>query len=266
LIKETAFGKIIRIMMGRDLDGAVLYWTTAYLVDGLLIDTGCTYTAEELIKFLHGLKVDKIVNTHHHEDHVGGNALLQKKRGPELYAHHLTIPLINRRLPLNKYQELVWGYPQPSVAKPLLPEVRTAHHNFRVIETPGHCPDHVSLYEPEQGWLFSGDLFVSETQKVFRADEDILTILSSLQRLLELPGPELTIFTSIGEVFTTGRSSILAFLDYIEEVRTKALQLSSEGHDAVSIRDTIFKRESIMAKLTEGHYSVLNLIRGLLTS
>ena len=51
--------------------------------------------------------------------------------------------------------------------------IKTEHHNFQVIETPGHCPDHVSLYEPEQGWFFSGDLFVSEDQKVFRADEEI---------------------------------------------------------------------------------------------
>jgi hypothetical protein len=27
---------------------------------------------------------------------------------------------------------------------------------FEVIPTPGHCPDHVCLFEREQGWLFNG--------------------------------------------------------------------------------------------------------------
>ncbi len=79
-------------MMGREMDGAVLYWTAAYLVDGLLIDTGCAFTAEELICFLREHEVKQVVNTHHHEDHVGANYLIQRELGLDIFAHATAVP------------------------------------------------------------------------------------------------------------------------------------------------------------------------------
>jgi glyoxylase-like metal-dependent hydrolase (beta-lactamase superfamily II) len=62
------------------IGGSSVYWVAAYLVDGLMIDTGCGYTAEGLITFLHERPVRPVVNTHFHEDHIGANHLL-KARG-----------------------------------------------------------------------------------------------------------------------------------------------------------------------------------------
>jgi len=45
MIEGKKLGAPAQIMMGREIDGIVYYWTAAYLVDGLLIDTGCSYTA-----------------------------------------------------------------------------------------------------------------------------------------------------------------------------------------------------------------------------
>jgi hypothetical protein len=45
MLEEKKLGASTQIMMGREIDGTVYYWTAAYLVDGLLIDTGCSYTA-----------------------------------------------------------------------------------------------------------------------------------------------------------------------------------------------------------------------------
>jgi glyoxylase-like metal-dependent hydrolase (beta-lactamase superfamily II) len=119
VLKVNRYGGIAQLMMGREMDGSVLYWTAAYLVDGLLIDTGCAYTADELGRFLGEQEVEQVVNTHHHEDHVGANSFIQQQLGLEIYAHPLAIPLLNRRLPLREYQEMVWGYPEPAAAQPL---------------------------------------------------------------------------------------------------------------------------------------------------
>jgi len=264
MLQEKKLGPLTQIMMGREVDGTVYYWTAAYLVDGLLVDTGCSYTAPELIEYLREKQVNQVINTHHHEDHVGGNALLQKEFGLDIYAHPLAVSLISNKMELNPYQELVWGYPEPTIVKPIQGQIKTEHHIFKVIETPGHCPDHLSLYEPEQGWLFSGDLFVSEDQKVFRADEDIYGIIGSLQGFIQLENQELTLFTSIGKIFPEGKSSIKRFLDHLEEVNAAVANLVAKGLNAEEIKNSIFSRESSMAPLTGGHYSIQNLVDKLL--
>ena len=35
MLKVNPLGEVTQIMMGREMDGTVLYWTSAYLVDGL---------------------------------------------------------------------------------------------------------------------------------------------------------------------------------------------------------------------------------------
>jgi glyoxylase-like metal-dependent hydrolase (beta-lactamase superfamily II) len=50
-----------------------------------------------------------------------------------------------------------------------------------VIPTPGHSEDHICLFEPNEGWLFSGDLFISERVKYMREDENVYSLLDSLK-------------------------------------------------------------------------------------
>ena len=66
MIESNYFEEVMQIKMGRDIEGQVFYWVAAYLVDGLLIDTGCMYTAEELVDFLEGKTLNLAVNTHYH--------------------------------------------------------------------------------------------------------------------------------------------------------------------------------------------------------
>lgn len=49
MIEIGAFEEITQIRMSREIGGKPVYWVAAYLVDGLLIDTGCSYTARELV-------------------------------------------------------------------------------------------------------------------------------------------------------------------------------------------------------------------------
>lgn len=263
MIEVNCYGEVVQMMMGREMNGSVLYWTAAYLVDGLLIDTGCAHTADELAAYIGGEKVTLVVNTHHHEDHVGANHIFQQQ-GLEIYAHPLALPLIGRRLPLNEYQEVVWGYPELTQVLSVPDALTTGSYSFQVLETPGHTPDHLSLFEPEQGWCFSGDLFVSEKQKMLRADEDIEGIITSLEKLLLLPAEELTLFTSIGRVFIKGSSSIRRYLDYLGELREQINGLAGENLSPVEIRDRVFGRETRLAALTGGHYAVLNLVEQLM--
>ncbi|MCD6466833.1 MAG: MBL fold metallo-hydrolase, partial [Methanomicrobia archaeon] len=49
-----------------------------YLIDDTLIDTGFPRTAGKLLDCLKDKKISKIVNTHGHIDHIGGNGIIQR--------------------------------------------------------------------------------------------------------------------------------------------------------------------------------------------
>jgi glyoxylase-like metal-dependent hydrolase (beta-lactamase superfamily II) len=111
MIEVNSFGDVVQIRMGRDAPegvswGAgqeVLYWTAAYLVDGLLIDTGCRHTGEELVSSLDGRNVNLAVNTHYHEDHIGGNTIVRSRFGVEVLASRETIEIMQDYPPLKPY-------------------------------------------------------------------------------------------------------------------------------------------------------------------
>jgi len=272
MIEVNRFGEVTQIRMGRDADskampgfrGEVLYWTAAYLVDGLLIDTGCPHTAEEFARFLEGQRLKFAVNTHYHEDHIGANYLLQKKFGLKIFASRESIPRINKVPKLRQYQELVWGYPVPTKVEPMPDTIETERFRFDVVPTPGHCVGHVALVEPTQGWCFSGDLYVSNEPKAIRPDEDIAEMARSMQRLVDLKTERLVLFTSLGNVVPDGREALKSCIAYLKDLSQKSKTLEKQGLSPAAIRDKLFGRETVLAKLTEGDVSTENMVRSAL--
>jgi glyoxylase-like metal-dependent hydrolase (beta-lactamase superfamily II) len=81
VIEVQRFEQVTQIRMSREIGGNPVYWVAAYLVDGLLVDTGCSYTAGELVSYLEEHPPKRVVNTHYHEDHMGANHLIQERFG-----------------------------------------------------------------------------------------------------------------------------------------------------------------------------------------
>jgi len=272
MLEVTQFGDITRLRMGREvgdnaplLEGKeVYYWTAAYLVDGLLIDTGCSYTVEELAQFLEGKHLKFAINTHFHEDHIAANSVLQKKFGLKIYASRESIPLIKKMPKLPQYQEIVWGYPVPTEVDLIPRRLETEHYSFDVIDTPGHCEGHVALIERTEGWCFSGDLYVSPEPKAIWSGEDMAEVTRSMKKLIEYPTDKLTLFTSLGLVVPDGREALQACVRFLEESARRAKELARQGLSIAAIRDELFGRESILASVTEGDVSAENMVRALL--
>jgi len=271
MIQISQFGEITQFKMGRESQGEawqppgqVFYWTAAYLVDGLLIDTGCPHTVEEFVRSLAGRTIKLAVNTHYHEDHIGANYLLQQKFGLRILASRESIPLINKVPKIHKYQELVWGYPVPTKVELLPDKIETGHFHFDVVPTPGHCEGQVALVEPTQGWCFSADLFASREPKAVRPEEDIAGIVRSMQKLVDLKTDELVLFTGLGNVVRDGREALRSCIAYLKDLSQKANRLDEQGLSAGDIRDQLFGRETILAELTEGDVSAENMIRAVL--
>lgn len=266
MIEVDHSGDVTRIKMGREYQGRVLYWTAAYLVNGLLIDTGCPHTAEELTGFLEGQHLDLAVNTHHHEDHVGANHQLQQRFKIPIMASRESAPLIAQSPKLHAYQELVWGYPVPTKVGVLSDKVETECYRFNVIETPGHCPDHVSLVEVTKGWFFTGDLFISREPKAMRPEEDIYEIARSMKKLIDLQTGRLTLFTGLGNVVEDGKAALQSCIDYIHGLSRRAKAFERQGLSPGIMVNELFGRESVLAGSTDGHISSENVVRALLRS
>jgi glyoxylase-like metal-dependent hydrolase (beta-lactamase superfamily II) len=264
MLETITFEQVTQIKMSREVDGKPIYWVAAYLVDGLLIDTGCSYTSRELLAFLEGMNVTRAVNTHFHEDHVGGNGDIIDGLGIEIYAHPDSVPLIAKRPELYPYQEMVWGYPEPSIVKAVPDVVRTDNYSFTVMETPGHSVGHIALAELLKGWFFTGDLFSRENPKFIRPEENIGMIMSSMRAILEVAGDRCVLFTSVGKIVEDGRAALTASLEYLSGLAGTAKKLQGEGLAAEEIVTKIFGGEHNFAKLSNGQYTSLNLVRSLL--
>jgi glyoxylase-like metal-dependent hydrolase (beta-lactamase superfamily II) len=263
MLKATQVGDVTEIKMGRSLDGeTALYWVAAYLIDGILIDSGCDYSKKELAEFLEDKRVSLIVNTHHHEDHVGGNALLEKQLGLDALAHPEAIPLMSRKYDLYPFEVEIWGYPEPSTATPIGTTVKEAGVSLRVIETPGHCRDHISLFEEERRALFSGDIWVGERPKVARVEEDVNQLISDLRKFEELK-PKI-MFASLGKIVPEPQQVIKRTRVYLEETRDEVRRLHSEDKSPEQILTELFGRESVLAPATQYQLSTKIFIESFL--
>lgn len=266
MIKSSKFGEVNQFLMGREYEGTVLYTMAAYYIDGLLIDTGPSHIASEVEKAFENIRVEQVVNTHHHEDHIGNNDIFQNK-GISIFAHPLAVPLIKDpslwTAKLLDYQKIAWGNPPSSNASELKEYLNTSNYSFRVLHTPGHSYDHIALLEENEGWLFSGDLFLGEKVKMLRSDEEFYLSMDSLSKLINYNFD--TIFCSSGRVFDNAKQRLQKKLDWWTELSDAVLSLSVRGYDAEYIRDHLLGEEFPIAALTEGDLSKLNLIKSILS-
>ena len=265
MISVETIGEVRKFRLARSILGRAVYYTAAYWVDGLMVDTGCSYTAKELVSAVENDDLDSIVNTHSHEDHIGANEMLSKNRGARIFAHDSALPALaagKKQKPLKPYQVVMWGYPEPSHAAPIPETFETNHYRFKVIHTPGHSLDHICLYEPGEGWLFCGDAYIGGRDRALRADYNIWQIIASLKKLSTLDIRLL--FAGSGNVRENARSLLLEKIDYLESAGEQSLELNRRGMSYDQIRMKMFGQEALIAYVTLGHFSGRNLVRSFI--
>jgi len=135
--------------------------------DVSLVDTGyCAHQdlTLELVKNAlqtHGLfSLNKIVNTHLHSDHCGGNATLLNTYHPEIYipaAEAYAVSCWDEDL--LSYRNLGQECPRFSHTHVLLPgsEVILGLYPWQVLAAPGHDPYSIMLYQADHQILISAD-------------------------------------------------------------------------------------------------------------
>jgi glyoxylase-like metal-dependent hydrolase (beta-lactamase superfamily II) len=264
MIKTSEYGPITRFDLSRTIAGHGRYWTTCYLVDELLIDSGCPHTAGELLSELKKTPPKILANSHTHEDHIGANGPLQRAYpGLSILAHPLALPVLatpRKEQPQQLYRHFFWGVPEPSQGSALVDGhiIETRNYRFMVIYTPGHSRDHICLYEPEQGWLFSGDLFNSGRDRALRAGYDIWGIIESLKRVTALPLK--TLYPGCARVRQMPQSHLQDKIDYLEELGERIQELHQGGLSVRGIVQRLLGKPMWVEIVTLGHFSRRRLV------
>jgi glyoxylase-like metal-dependent hydrolase (beta-lactamase superfamily II) len=256
-------GPITEFLMGPTVMGRLAFPFRAYLVDGLLIDTGPPSQQSHMAAVLREFKIDQVVNTHHHEDHAGNNALIIRELGITPQAHPLAIPVLANLPPIQLYRRISWGQAENAPAQPLGATVRTPRYEFQVHHTPGHADDHVVLYEPNEGWLFGGDLFIGDKHKLLRPEEDPFQMMSSLESTLALGFD--TIFCAHRGRVDNGKPALARKHAYMVETHETVQALHTRGLPEEEIVRRIFGKEDwFMRFFSQGDFSRKNLVEAFL--
>lgn len=264
MIRVEQHGPVRFIRLARPFLGRGLYWTGCYLVDGLLVDCGPPVTAPELSAALSHERVEALALTHHHEDHTGGAAHLAASRGLLPLIHPRGRVLLQQGFEQQPYRRLAWGRRPRLEAGELGPELRTRELRFEVLETPGHSPDHVCLWEPERGWLFTGDLFLAEKLRYLRSDEDLLSLLASLERMAALHAGQ--VFCAHRGLVADGSAALGRKAAHLRELREAILEGLRRGEGEAALARRLVGPEGFLTYFSLGHFSARNFVRAVAAS
>ncbi|QDU48095.1 MBL fold metallo-hydrolase [Gimesia panareensis] len=242
-------------------------YAVCYLVDEtLLIDTGFPWARRSLKKTLQELgvveSITTVVNTHYHEDHTGNNDLLVELCGAEVLAHADAVPEIRFPVELRWYRSFLFGPSEIADAHPIGDSIKTEHMRFEVIETPGHCPGHLCLFEPERKILFSGDLYIAADLDSQLGDADGPKWIASLEQVIQLQ-PE-WLFDAHGTVLEGSEAveqHLRRKLEFLQTIRARVYQFATHAQSIEALTRKVFDRQSLVDFLSFGE-GWLSLITG----
>jgi glyoxylase-like metal-dependent hydrolase (beta-lactamase superfamily II)/predicted DCC family thiol-disulfide oxidoreductase YuxK len=191
---ELLDGKLTILFLNGFLPNAVpllfgeLFTTVIY--DGAAVDPGSPKMRKSLQQHLRKSKpkITKVIATHAHEEHIGNLNWLSEQCGAAVYVSEMTGRFLTPFKKLPRIRAAIIGQP-PDLREPyrLLGEmVDTDSGQLNVIAAPGHCDDHIVLYDPKEKLLLAGDAFMGSYFATPNPDVDSRKWLDSLERLMEL--------------------------------------------------------------------------------
>lgn len=261
MIRIHPHGDLTFLSMARRLAGVPMYWTGAYYWDGVLLDCGPPATARELLGILEGRPLQALLVTHHHEDHMGAAAHLLRERGLRAQVHPAAVPLLADGYRQELYRRAAWGRPPRVPSDPLGSEVSVGTRRFQVIHTPGHSPDHVCFFEPDRGWLFTGDLFLAERLRYLRVDEDLAALIASLDAVCRLPLRE--VLCAHRGPLRDGPGALRRKRDGLISLRERVRDLLQQGLPEAEVARRAVGPEGGLTWFSLGRFSARNFVRAV---
>jgi len=175
------WSKQVSVVLGQNPGPFTGPGTNTYLVGSgdarVLLDTG--QGLSEYIPLLErglaetpgGDRIQEIVLTHAHPDHIGGVASIIEHFG-HVEVSKKPWPELDLDTEINAIDDGAC--------------IVTEGATLRAMWTPGHARDHLCFYMEEEKALFTGDVILGAGTTVIPRDGDLGDYLASLRRLLEL--------------------------------------------------------------------------------
>ncbi len=148
------------------------------------------HDVDAIIEAIGDRRLNAIVCTHAHDDHVRVAPALAERTGAPILLH-----------PEDKtVWQLTHTTREPDGTLTEGDEIVVGGTTLRVLHTPGHAPGAVCLYAEDLGVLFSGDtLFAGGPGATGRSFSDFPTIISSIRRLFDELPSDTTVHTGHGD-------------------------------------------------------------------
>lgn len=256
MLREKPHDDVTRIELSSWVGRRLGYSVSAYVLGGVLIDSGFPRVATEFADWVAARRADLSggIITHWHEDHSGG-AFALASLGLPLAIHPETERRVREAKPLELYRRLTWGnFPEGGGA--ITPFVPT---NLEIIHMPGHSPEHHVVWARETGTLFAGDLFLGVKVRIAHYDEDFRQLLDSLRKCAELRPARM--FCGHRGLVPNAAATLTAKGDWLEETISAIGKRAAQGWSDARILRDVLGGEELTGRVSWGHYSRATFVR-----
>ncbi|NMC67173.1 MAG: MBL fold metallo-hydrolase [Spirochaetales bacterium] len=170
----------------------------------ILIDPG--FEDEELLSFLNGKKIDYIIFTHYHIDHILGYHNIKKVilEGAKTIIHKNDYDFLNDPM-INGAGFIGFDFEKIEDVTFFDGEEYELFSGCKLIHTPGHTPGSIVVYFEKEQIMFSGDtIFANGIGRTDLPGADAKKMISSIRKLLQYPS-ETKIYPGHEESTTLGK-------------------------------------------------------------
>lgn len=260
MIEVERHGDVVRLHMSHWRSRVSGYSVSAYLVRGVLIDTGFPAARRHVARLLDETRPRAVIVTHHHEDHAGNAELLATRGIPTALPAETHDILLAGERGIGLYRRATWGRIRP-LSRPLvrLGPHALGEHGLELVHTPGHSSDHHAVWDAERRVLYGGDLWLGTKVRIARPNEDPRLHAASLRRAAALRPREL--FDAHRGRVDDPVTALVAKAEWIEETIGRIEQLHAAGTPESRIAREVLGPEDPVAIASLGDLSKRNFVR-----